>query len=85
MKQGIESLSEFSRQLKSGSIYQEIESKLQELQKSKSNLKQNKKTIDVSETKYKKKEEQIQKLYSDIINLQNKLSEILDAELNRIQ
>ena len=59
MKQGIESLSEFSRQLKSGSIYQEIESKLQELQKSKSNLKQNKKTIDGLRDQIQKKEEQL--------------------------
>ncbi|MCZ8341587.1 MAG: hypothetical protein O9301_01005 [Leptospira sp.] len=85
MKQGIESLSEFSKQLKSGSIYQEIESKLLELQKSKTHLKQNRKTIDGLREQIQKKEDQIQKLYSDIINLQNKLSEILDAELNRIQ
>lgn len=85
MKQGIDTLSEFSKQLKTGSIYLEIETKLKELQKTKADSKKKRKTIDGLREQILKKENQIEKLYADIIHLQNKLSEILDAELNRLR
>jgi organic radical activating enzyme len=84
VKQGIDALNEFSKQLKSGSIYLEIETKLKELQKSKSESKKKIKTIEGLREQILKKENQIEKLYADIIHLQNKLSEILDAELNKL-
>ncbi|MDF3820962.1 hypothetical protein P3G55_13700 [Leptospira sp. 96542] len=79
MKQDIQSLNEFSKQLKSGSIYKEIDSKLTALHKKKS--KTESKSIDGLREKIEKKEKQIERLYGEIISLQNKLSKLLDEEL----
>ncbi|MCG6143998.1 hypothetical protein [Leptospira bandrabouensis] len=81
MKQNIDSLTEFAKKLKSGLIYEEIESKLKEFH-SKKNISSNK-SLEALTEKIRKKEEQIKKLYDDIILLQNKLSEILDQELKK--
>ncbi|MCG6147238.1 hypothetical protein EHQ96_06600 [Leptospira levettii] len=81
MKQNIDSLKEFSKKLKSGLIYEEIESKLKEFH-SKKNTKPNK-SLDALSSKIRKKEEQIEKLYDDIILLQNQLSHLLDKELQK--
>ncbi|TGL50398.1 hypothetical protein EHQ59_13510 [Leptospira kemamanensis] len=81
MKQNIESLKEFSKKLKSGLIYEEIESKLKEFHSKKTN--QTNKSLEVLTEKIRKKEEQIEKLYDDIILLQNKLSNLLDKELQK--
>ncbi|TGM02082.1 hypothetical protein [Leptospira jelokensis] len=81
MNQNIESLKEFSKKLKSGLIYEEIESKLKDFHSKKSN-KPNK-SLDALTDKIRKKEEQIEKLYDDIILLQNKLSNLLDKELQK--
>ncbi|MCT8334213.1 hypothetical protein NUH30_11075 [Leptospira sp. 85282-16] len=81
MKQNIDSLTEFAKKLKSGLIYEEIEFKLKEFH-SKKNISSNK-SLEALTEKIRKKEEQIKKLYDDIIHLQNKLSEILDQELKK--
>lgn len=81
MKQNIESLKEFSKKLKSGLIYEEIESKLKEFHSKKTN--QTNKSLEVLTEKIRKKEEQMEKLYDDIILLQNKLSNLLDKELQK--
>ncbi|TGK81841.1 hypothetical protein EHQ24_11150 [Leptospira noumeaensis] len=81
MKQNIESLSEFAKKLKSGLIYEEIESKLKDFHSKKNNVPN--KSLDALTAKIQKKEEQIEKLYDDIIILQNKLSKLLDLELKK--
>ncbi|MCW7461011.1 hypothetical protein [Leptospira limi] len=81
MKQNIDSLKEFSKKLKSGLIYEEIESKLKEFH-SKKNTNPNK-SLEALSSKIRKKEEQIEKLYDDIILLQNQLSNLLDQELQK--
>ncbi|EMY70291.1 hypothetical protein [Leptospira vanthielii] len=81
MKQNIDSLNEFAKKLKSGLIYEEIESKLKEFHSKKINT--SNKSLDELTEKIRKKEEQIKKLYDDIIILQNKLSQTLDKELNK--
>ncbi|MCW7480097.1 hypothetical protein [Leptospira kanakyensis] len=81
MKQNIDSLSEFAKKLKSGLIYEEIESKLKDFHSKKNNV--SNKSLDVLTAKIQKKEEQIEKLYDDIILLQNKLSKLLDSELKK--
>lgn len=81
MKQNIESLKEFSKKIKSGLIYEEIESKLKEFHSKKTN--QTNKSLEVLTEKIRKKEEQMEKLYDDIILLQNKLSNLLDKELQK--
>ncbi|TGK90233.1 hypothetical protein EHQ23_01355 [Leptospira bourretii] len=81
MKQNIDSLNEFAKKIKSGLIYEEIETKLKEFHSKKSNT--SNKSLDALTDKIRKKEEQIEKLYDDIILLQNKLSKILDQELKK--
>ncbi|MCW7469108.1 hypothetical protein [Leptospira kanakyensis] len=81
MKQNIDSLSEFAKKLKSGLIYEEIESKLKDFHSKKNNV--SNKSLDALTAKIQKKEEQIEKLYDDIILLQNKLSKLLDLELKK--
>ncbi|TGL86628.1 hypothetical protein EHQ68_15105 [Leptospira congkakensis] len=81
MKQNIDSLSEFTKKLKSGLIYEEIESKLKDFHSKKNNV--SNKSLDALTVKIQKKEKQIEKLYDDIIILQNKLSKLLDLELKK--
>ncbi|MCG6140050.1 hypothetical protein [Leptospira mtsangambouensis] len=81
MKQNIDSLNEFAKKIKSGLIYEEIETKLKEFHSKKNNT--SNKSLDTLTDKIRKKEEQIEKLYDDIILLQNKLSKILDQELKK--
>ncbi|PJZ46928.1 hypothetical protein [Leptospira brenneri] len=81
MKQDINSLSEFAKKLKSGLIYEEIESKLKDFHSKKNNV--TNKSLDTLTAKIRKKEAQIEKLYDDIITLQNKLSKLLDQELKK--
>ncbi|EKJ87618.1 hypothetical protein [Leptospira meyeri] len=81
MKQNIDSLKEFAKKIKSGLIYEEIDSKLKEFHSKKNNT--SNKSLDALTDKIRKKEEQIEKLYDDIILLQNKLSKILDQELKK--
>ncbi|TGM72471.1 hypothetical protein EHR01_14555 [Leptospira mtsangambouensis] len=81
MKQNIDSLNEFAKKIKSGLIYEEIETKLKEFHSKKNNA--TNKSLDALTDKIRKKEEQIEKLYDDIILLQNKLSKILDQELKK--
>ncbi|XDD54199.1 hypothetical protein AB3N62_17290 [Leptospira sp. WS4.C2] len=81
MKQNIDSLNEFAKKLKSGLIYEEIDSKLKEFHSKKNSI--SNKSLDALTEKIRKKEEQIKKLYDDIIILQNKLSQTLDKELKK--
>ncbi|TGN20290.1 hypothetical protein [Leptospira idonii] len=79
MKEDLERLKELSHQIKSGELYEDLISKLSEYQNRKSNKKD--KSIESIQKKIESKEAEIQKLFGEIIHLQNQLSSLLDQEL----
>ncbi|WP_411824271.1 hypothetical protein [Leptospira sp. 'Mane'] len=80
MNEDIENLKEFSKQIKSGELYENLQSKLLTYQKKKSHKKD--KSVESLQKKIESKEIEIQKLIGEIIHLQNQLSSLLDKELN---
>ncbi|GBF51368.1 hypothetical protein LPTSP4_29040 [Leptospira ryugenii] len=80
MTEEFDKLAEFSKQLKSGELYESLVHKLEEFHREKKGQKRNK-DIDLIQMQIEKKEEQIQKLLGDLIRLQNQLSDALDKEL----
>ncbi|TGN10944.1 hypothetical protein [Leptospira ilyithenensis] len=80
MNEDLENLKEFSKQIKSGELYENLQSKLLTYQKKKSGRKD--KSIESFQKKIESKEIEIQKLIGEIIHLQNQLSSLLDKELN---
>jgi hypothetical protein len=80
MKDDFDNLFEFTKQIRSGELYESLQSKLITYQKQKNKKKV--KSIDSIQTEIITKEEQVQKLLGEIILLQNNLSKLLDKELN---
>jgi len=80
MKEDLDNIVEFTKQIKTGELYISLQSKLLSYQKQKNKKKV--KTIESIQNDILHKEEQIQKLLGEIILLQNQLSKILDRELN---